>query len=101
MLNVLIERVFIKVVGGTNPHTTHTCASKQLVRFSRGLSLSLATLKPWRLEPARQNAMSHARRRRSVCVCAKVRVEDKSKIEASDKSHLDWGGEAEDMLGEG
>ena len=34
-------------------------------------------------------------------VCAKVRVEDKSKIEASDKSHLDWGGEAKGMLGEG
>ena len=36
-----------------------------------------------------------------VCVCAKVRVDDKSKIEASNKSHLDWGGEAEGMLGEG
>ena len=33
MLNVLTKGVFIKVVGGTNPHTTHTRASKQLVRF--------------------------------------------------------------------
>ena len=72
-----------------------------LYAFSHCPPSSLTTLKPWRLEPARQSAKSHARTRRSVFVCAKVRVEDKSKIEASDKSHLDWGGEAEGMLGEG
>ena len=50
-------------------------------------------------QPARQkSAKSHARTRRSVFVCAKVRVEDKSKIEASDKSHLDGGGETDGML---
>ena len=44
-------------------------------------------------EPSAHEASAHA--------CAKCVMRDKSKIEESDESHLRWGGEAENSLGEG
>ena len=60
---------------------------------------------PYSSAGSMQDKVQRATRTQDVaCVCAKVRVlGDKQKIEASDKSHFDWGpgGEAENMLGEG